>query len=177
MRTFILFFLVFLTSCEKFTTEISDLTLSGKYVLSKLTVIETSQSNKIDTIYSINQLYINNSLSDPFDSMRVGDFHIHFDYSSVRLVWRNRAQSGMGDRWLYGEPPNEIFYSRVPWTYDAYTFGKISFNYKTKDVDSYQRMIFNVDSDLLESIQLSGLSYSKNNKNYRLILNMERIGP
>jgi hypothetical protein len=180
MRTIILILLIFLTSCEKYTTNVSDLTLSGKYVVSKLIVIQTSQASKKDSTYLSNQLFTNNLLPDPFDSIRINDFYIHFDYSTIRMVWYDRIQNGMRDRWLYGESPNEIFYNRVPWSYDAYTFGKIQFDYKPRDRGSYQKIIFQIDSDLLETLQLSGLDFAPNGKDgphYRLILTLNRVGP
>lgn len=177
----ILIILSFLSSgCIKYTTEISDLTLSGKYVVSKVTVIQTSQVNSKDTTYLSGQIFKNKSLPDPFDSIVVDNFYLHFDYSSIRMVWKDRMQNGQRDRWEYGESPNEIFYSRVPWSYDAFTLGKIQFDYKPNDMNSYRKIILQVDSDLLESIQLSGLDfapYGKDGPHYRLILSLNRVGP
>lgn len=173
-------FLVFMSSCLKYTTEISDLTLSGKYVVSKVTIIQTSQPISKDTTYLSGQLFVNKSLPDPFDSIKVDNFYVHFDYTSIRMIWHNRLQDGQRDRWEYGESPNEIFYSRVPWSYDAFTLGKIQFDYKPKDRASYQRILFQVDSDLFETIQLSGLEFAPNGKDgphYRLILSLNRVGP
>jgi len=119
-------------------------------------------------------------LPDPFDSIVVDNFYLHFDYSSIRMVWKDRMQNGQRDRWEYGESPNEIFYSRVPWSYDAFTLGKIQFGYKPNDMNSYRKIILQVDSDLLESIQLSGLEfapYGKDGPHYRLILSLNRVGP
>ena len=52
MKKLFLLLLVFvLTSCEKYVTEISDLTLSGKYVITKMTVISISHAIEKDTTY------------------------------------------------------------------------------------------------------------------------------
>lgn len=180
MREFILILCFFLVGCEKFTTEVSDLTLSGKYVVSKLTVIQTSQPISQDTTYLSGQVFINHNLPAPFDSIKIDNFHIHFDYSSVRMVWYNRLQHGQRDRWEYGETPNEIFYHRVPWSFDAYTLGKIQFEYKPKNQSTYRKVLLQVDSDLFETLQLSGLEfapYGKYGPHYRLILTLNRIGP
>lgn len=180
LRILILFFLVTFTSCEKYVTNISTLTLSGKYVVSKLTVIQTSQPNTKDTTYLSGQLFHNTSLPDPFDSIIIDNFYLHFDYASIKMVWHNRIQNGQRDRWEYGEQPEEIFYSRVPWSYDAYTLGKIQFDYKPKDRGTYHRILFQVDSDLFETLQLSGLDFAPNGKDgphYRLIISLNRVGP
>jgi len=156
----------------------SSLTLSGKYVLSKLVLVEGSTLK--DSVIQSGQLFTSSDLPDPFDSLKVNDFFIHFDYSTIRMVWYNKNQTGQGDRWEYGESPYEIYYYRVPWSYDAYNLGKIQFDYKPKDKSSYRRVILQVDSDLLESIQLSGLYFSpigNNGPNYKLVMSFTRIGP
>lgn len=180
MKIYLIPLIFLLVGCEKYTTEVSDLTLSGKYVVSKLTVIQTSQATTKDTTYLSGQLFVNNNLPDPFDSIRVDNFHLHFDYASIRMIWYDRLQHGQRDRWMYGESPSEIFYSRVPWSFDAYTLGKIQFDYKPKDRNSYHRITLQVDSDLFETVQLSGLEfapYGKDGPHYRLILSLNRVGP
>ena len=180
MKKYILLFLPFFSSCEKFTTEISDLTLSGKYVVSKISVIQTSQATSPDTTYLSGSVLINRFLPKPFDSIKVDNFYIHFDYSTVRMVWYNRISNGQRDRWEYGESPYEIMYWRVPYSFDSYNFGKIQFDYRPSNRSSYVRITFQVDSDLLESLQLSGLEYApygKDGPHYRLILSLTRVGP
>lgn len=180
MKKYLLILTLFLISCEKYVTNVSDLTLSGKYVVSKITVIQTAQTTKRDTTYLSGTLFRNTSLPDPFDSILVDNFYVHFDYSTIRLIWFNRFQNGMRDRWLYGESPNEIMYWRVPYSYDAYNLGKIQFDYKPIKRGSYTRITLQVDSDLQESLQLSGLDFAPNGKDgphYRLILSLNRVGP
>lgn len=180
MKIFLIFLSFLLVGCEKYVTETSTLTLSGKYVLSKLTIIETSQPISKDTTYLSGQTFTNTNLPDPFDTIKVDNFYIHFDYASIRMVWYNRIQNGQRDRWEYGESPNDIFYSRVPWSYDAYNLGKIQFLYKPKDRNTYQPVLLQVDSDLFESLQLSGLDfapYGKDGPHYRLIMSFNRVGP
>jgi len=144
MKKYILLLLPFLFSCEKYVTEISDLTLSGKYVVSKVTVIQTSQAITKDTTFLSGSVLKTPYLPDPFDSIKIDNFYIHFDY------------------------------------FDAYTTGKIQFDYKPKDRNSYARITFQVDSDLLETLQLSGLDfapYGKDGPHYRVILTLNRVGP
>jgi len=178
MKKYLVIFLIGLTSCEKYVTNVSDLTISGKYVVSKLVVIETNNPNQGDTTYLSNQIFINNSLPDPFDSIKVNDFYLHFDYSRVRigLIGTNLGR----EIWKYGDSPNYIFYNRVPWTFDAYTLGKISFEYVPMYRNSISRVVLQVDSDLLESIQLSGFEFISDNRlgtKKRLVFSLTRVGP
>jgi hypothetical protein len=180
MKKYLLFLLPLLLSCEKYVTEVSDLTLSGKYVVSKVTLIQTSQATTKDTTFFSGSTFMTPYLPDPFDSIKVDNFYLHFDYSTIRMIWYNRHQNGQRDRWEYGESPNEIMFWRVPYSFDAYTTGKIQFDYKPKDRNSYARITFQVDSDLLETLQLSGLDfapYGKDGPHYRLILSLNRVGP
>jgi hypothetical protein len=180
MKKLLLILLILLLSCEKYSVGNSELTLSGKYVVSKLTVIQTSQAATKDTTYLSGGLFANNNLPDPFDSIKVDNFYVHFDYTSIRMVWYDRLQNARRDKWEYGEPPNEIFYTRVPWSYDRYVLGKIQFEYIPKGRNSYHKIIFQVDSDLIETLQLSGLDfapYGKDGPHYRLVLSLNRVGP
>jgi hypothetical protein len=73
-----------------------------------------------------------------------------------------------------------IFYRRIPYSYDAYTLGKFDFKYIPKNELSERRIIFNVISDLPESLQLSGLEHApqgQNGPHYTLVLKLIRVGP
>jgi hypothetical protein len=180
-KLFLLLLVLILSSCEKYVTEISDLTLSGKYVITKMTVITISHSIKKDTTYLSGGIFRNNSLPHPFSYIKVNEFYFHFTYSEVRMNWINRIQTGSNrDMWEYGSPPNEIFYHRLPYSYNAYDFGKIQFDYKPTNENTYRRITFHIDSDLLETVQLSGLDiapYGKDGPAYRFILTLSRVGP
>ena len=80
----IIFILVFLlVSCRTYIMERSDLTLSGKYVVSKLEVTSVDQNATKDSIYSIGSVYVNNNYGHPFDSIPINRFYIHsYLYSS-----------------------------------------------------------------------------------------------
>ena len=164
-----------LVSCEKYVTETSTITLSGKYILQKLSIIQIE--NPTDSIrnYVVGDMVINRFLPDPFDTLKVGAFTMDFNYSTLRMNYLRRANES--DLWEYGMSPNEIFWLRVPLSFDAYTFGKISFEYKPKDEGSYRKIILSIDSDLTESLQLSGLDFSpygKNGPKYRYIFHLKR---
>ena len=180
-KLFLLLLVLVLSSCEKYVTEIPDITLSGKYVITKMTVISISHSIEKDTTYLSGGIFRNKSLPHPFSYIKVNEFYFHFTYSEVRMNWINRIQTGSNrDMWEYGSSPNEIFYHRLPYSYSAYDFGKIQFDYKPTNENTYRRITFHVDSDLLETVQLSGLDiapYGKDGPAYRFILTLSRVGP
>jgi hypothetical protein len=173
----LLFFLILfmLTSCEKYVTETSTITLSGKYLLQKLSIVQIE--NPTDSIrnFVVGDVVINRFLPDPFDTLKVGAFYLDFTYSDLRMNFLRRTNER--DVWEYGMSPDFIFYHRVPLSFDAYTFGKITFMYLPKDESSYRKIILSIDSDLAESLQLSGLDFSpygKNGPKYRYVFHLKR---
>jgi hypothetical protein len=173
----LLFFLILfmLTSCEKYVTETSTITLSGKYLLQKLSIVQIE--NPTDSIrnFVVGDMVINRFLPDPFDTLKVGAFYLDFNYSDLRMNFLRRTNER--DVWEYGMSPDFIFYHRVPLSFDAYTFGKITFMYLPKDESSYRKIILSIDSDLAESLQLSGLDFSpygKNGPKYRYVFHLKR---
>lgn len=181
MTKYFLLLTLLLCSCEKYVTNVSDLTMSGKYKLSKLQVIQISNPTGRDSTYLSNQVFINRSLPDPFDTIRVNDFYIHFTYSNVMIGWVGNDPFSGREVWKYGQKVNEpIFYNRVPWTFDAYALGKIQFNYIPSNKGVVFPVTLQVDSDLFESLQLSGFEFTPNGANgtrYRLIFTLTRVGP
>lgn len=173
----LLFFLILfmLTSCEKYVTETSTITLSGKYLLQKLSIVQIE--NPTDSIrnFVVGDMVINRFLPDPFDTIKVGAFYMDFNYSDLRMNFLRRTNER--DVWEYGMSPDFIFYHRVPLSFDAYTFGKITFVYLPKDEKSYRKIILSIDSDLAESLQLSGLDFSPHGRNgpkYRYVFHLKR---
>ncbi len=171
------FFLILfmLTSCEKYVTDTSTITLSGKYLLQKLSIVQIE--NPTDSIknFVVGDMVINRFLPDPFDTLRVGAFYLDFNYSDLRMNFLRRTNER--DVWEYGMSPDFIFYHRVPLSFDAYTFGKITFVYLPKDEKSYRKIILSIDSDLAESLQLSGLDFSPHGRNgpkYRYVFHLKR---
>lgn len=176
----LLFFLILfmLTSCEKYVTETSTITLSGKYLLQKVSKVRIE--NPTDTIiqnFFVGDTVIDRFLPDPFDTLKVGAFYMYFNYSIIRMNLLPRGLNDNKDRWEYGMSPDDIFYHRVPLSFDAYTFGKITFVYLPKDEKSYRKIILSIDSDLAESLQLSGLDFSPHGRNgpkYRYVFHLKR---
>lgn len=181
MKKYILLLLPLLISCEKYITEVSDLTMSGKYVVSKLQVVQTSYPTSKDSVYLNNQLFVNSNLPDPFDSIRINDFYIHFTYSNVMINWLGNDRFTGREIWKYGQRSNDqIFYNRVPWTFDGYSLGSIQFHYLPSNRNSVTPVTLHVDSDRFESLQLSGLEFTPQGPNgtrYRLVFSLTRVGP
>lgn len=168
-------------SCEKYTTNVSDLTLSGEYVVTEVQVINSNGG--LVQNYSFGQTYFSNSLPHPFNNITTNHFRIHFTYSEVYMSKEVQLSNGDWD-WEYGsnKPYSNkgIFYARIPYSYNSYVLGKFDFNYIPKNESSYRRIIFNVISDLPESLHLSGLEHApqaQNGPHYTLVLKLTRVGP
>jgi hypothetical protein len=176
MKKLSFFLMLFmLTSCEKYVTDTSTITLSGKYLLQKLSIVQIE--NPTDSIknFVVGDMVINRFLPDPFDTLKVGAFYLDFNYSDLRMNFLRRTNER--DVWEYGMSPDFIFYHRVPLSFDAYTFGKITFVYLPKDEKSYRKIVLSIDSDLAESLQLSGLDFSPHGRNgpkYRYVFHLKR---
>ena len=185
----ILVFLVLLTGCEKFEMP-SELTLSGKYYVSRLDLIVIENPSHPDTIFQTitfqnTDTFVDHSLPAPFDSIVVGDFYMDFDYTYVRINWIKRNYNNV---WEYGvsknnimfpeQVPNEIMYRRDPLSYNNYDLGTIFFDYFPKNFNGNQKTVrLHVDSDLLESIQFSGFEvypYGQNGPKMRLVISLIR---
>jgi hypothetical protein len=169
-------FLFLLSSCEKFALERSDVTLSGKYVVSKLDITSVDQNTNQDSLYTLGSTYVNQLLPDPFDSIRINRFYLHMDYSTIRLNELGVSPTGK-DIWEYGNSPNEIFYTVFGNT--TYSSGYLQFDYVTKD-GSVRRMTFYIEDDNVESLQLksSGSWFKgKFGEKQVMTLYLTRVGP
>jgi hypothetical protein len=165
-----------LSSCEKFALERSDVTLSGKYVVSKLEITSDDRNNPSDSLYTIGTTFINTNLPDPFDSIRINRFYLAFSYSEVWLNFLGVDSFGY-DKWEYGGLPKIIVYNIIGNT--TYSSGYLQFDYITKDGSS-RRMTFYIEDDGIESLQLkSSGSWFKGvfGKKQYITLYLTRVGP
>lgn len=176
MKWSILFLVLLFTSCERFSLERSDVTLSGKYVVSKLDVTSVDQNTSRDSLYLVGTTYINSALPDPFDSIDINRFYLHMDYSTIRLNEIGVSSTGR-DIWEYGSSPNEIFYRVFGNT--TYSKGYLQFDYVTRDGSS-RTITFYIEDDGLESLQLktSGAWFKgKFGEKQVMTLYLTRVGP
>lgn len=146
----ILMFLVLLSGCEKYVVEKSDITLSGKYVISKIHVTSVDQNQTPDSLYLLGSTYVNHKLPKPFDSLVIDDFYLHMDYASIRMNLLGVTQTGT-DIWEYGNSPDEIFYRILG--NNSYNNGYLQFTYVTSDGNA-ATMTFLIEDDGFESLQL-----------------------
>ncbi len=70
------------SSCEKYVAG-TTVTLSGKYLINRITIKYVDQNTAKDSTYRSGDVYIDTSTSTPtpFDRIKVGHTFIHFDYS------------------------------------------------------------------------------------------------
>ena len=176
MKKIILIILLFLTSCQFYVTEIKDVTLSGKYVVSKLEITNVDQNQIRDEIYLIGDTYVNNNLPHPFNNIKINNFYIHFDYSTVRMDLRGVTKSGE-DIWGYGVSPNEIFYKTFGTT--PFHSGYLQYNYTSKN-GGHVSMTFMIEDDGMETLQIksSGAWFDgKFGQKQVMTILLTRVGP
>jgi len=179
MKKIFLFTLIctLLFSCEKYVVNKSDVTLSGKYVISRLDVTNVDQPETRDSLYTLGQKYVNHSLPNPFDSIVINRFYIHFDYSTVRMNWIGVNNSR--DIWQYplpNQPDGFIYYSIF--NNNAYNSGYVQFTYLTNG--SNKTMTFLIENDGFETLQLksSGAWFNgKYGEKQVMTLYLSRVGP
>ncbi len=141
--------LILLSSCERYSLPISDLTLSGKYKLSLLDVTSVDQNISPDSIYRPGSVYINRNLPKPFDSIVINRFYIHMDYSTIRLNQLGVTPVG-NDIWEFGNSPNFIFYRVL--NNNTYNHGYLQFDYENQNGSN--TLTFHIEEDGIESLQL-----------------------
>lgn len=173
MRIFI-FFLLVLTSCEKYTSNSKTYTLSGKYKLALLDVTSVDQNVTLDSLYRPGTTYVNHNLPHPFDSLVINRFYIHLDYSSIRLNLRGVTSDGR-DIWQYGENP-PIFYTIL--SNNSYYNGFLKFDYYPEN--KQKTIVFLIEDDGFESLQLQSTGlWAKGEYGEKQVLTFvfTRVGP
>lgn len=173
MRTiFIIILFSTLFSCEKFVLNKSDVTLSGKYVVSKLDITSVDQNQSKDSLYRLGSVYKNKLLPHPFDSIAINRFYLHMDYSVLSLDLRGKTPDG---RDIWGITP--IFYRIL--SNNAYNNGYLQFTYEPP-VGGANTLTFLIEDDGLESLQLksSGAWFKgPSNEKQVMTLYLTRVGP
>lgn len=175
-RIYLILISFLLISCERYVLETSDVTLSGKYVVSKLDITSVDQNENRDSLYLVGDVYSNPLLPDPLDSIQINRFYIHFDYSTIRINLLGVNPTGR-DVWEYGLSPNEIFYRIL--SNNSYNSGFLQFDYVPKDGSS-RTLTFLIEDDGFESLQLksSGAWFKgKFGEKQVMTLYLTRVGP
>jgi hypothetical protein len=172
MKYLLIFSTLFLLSCRIYVLENSDLTLSGKYVVSRLEVTSVDQNMSRDSIYTIGQTYINPNLGDPFDTIKINRFYMYFTYATLGFKLLGTTPDGR-DIWQY----RNIFYN--VWFNTAIFSGYLQYDYITPEGSS-RRMTFIIEKDGIEFLQLksSGTwTTGPGGEKQTLTLFLSRVGP
>lgn len=176
MRYILLTILLTLYSCQLYVTETKSVSLSGKYVVSKLEITNVDQNQTIDQLYLLGTTFRSDVWPEPFHNIPINNFYIHFDYSTIRMGFRGVTNSGE-DIWIYGTHPNYIYYDVFGGT--PFYSGYLQFDYLKKN-GGQQRMTFMIEDDGLETLQLksSGVWPSgKMGQKQVMTLYLTRVGP
>ena len=164
------------SSCEKYVAG-TTVTLSGKYLINRITIKSVDQNTTGDSTYRSGDVYIDTSRVTPvpFDRIKVGYTFIHFGYDLINLryvgvradgsdIWDTRYQTSY---WIWGN--------------NQWQSGYLQFSYTdVLKTNSLHKYTFQITEDKLESIELtsSGIwpSYKFGEKKV-MIINLTRVGP
>jgi hypothetical protein len=165
-----------LFSCEMYVTPNSDVTLSGKYVVSKLDITNVDQNQTRDSLYLLGTTFFSDDLRPPFNQIQINRFYIHMDYSTIRMGLIRVLPSGQ-DVWKYGNSPNEIFYRIL--NNNSLNKGTIQFNYITDNGSSIP-VTLHIEHDGYEDLQLKssgGWFRGRDGQKQVMTLYLTRVGP
>ena len=145
---FIFILLIFLSSCETYVTERKTVTLSGKYVISKVRIQSADQNTSSDSNYLTMDI-VETVMPYPFDSFMVDNLFLHFDYSQVMLNLEG-VQAGGRDIWEIG-PYRYWILNSTP-----YYSGDLQFTYEYTKGNQLHKptLTFTIEDDGLEHLQL-----------------------
>ena len=189
MRRTILLFLIFaLTSCEKYVTEISDVTVAGLYVVSEVEVVSTNPQYSTDTSYRGGQVFQDTDLPQPFNYIKTNDFHIDFFNNgfvgNFGIIWQNRNQTSQVPIWQYDTryPPVNPSQSGARFSIfgnNSYYLGSLILNYYSTP-NKLETMTFKIEKDGYESLQLLSFGtypLGQYGENKKIRLYLTRIHP
>lgn len=160
--------LFILTSCLKQYSQPKTLSLSGEYIVDKVTYsnIENSQPN--ETVLYSGNIYVNPNESFPMDSIAVGFTRWHFDYVAVAF----NPQVLPTGTVIWGK---KYFYSVIN-HYTNYDLGYIDIT-----LDNGSRRIFKIIDDGTENLVLRTTNqwgtYGASGPAESTTLYLTRIGP
>ena len=171
----LIFILVFLTGCEKYVSG-THLTLSGKYVIARISLLSVDQNTTRDTVYRSGDIYKSNNPSSPkpFDTIRVGNTFFHFDYSVINLMYLGVIDDS--DVWDNSYQTSYTIRGNNQWQ-EGYLQFRYDDTLKTK---TKHTMTFQITEDKFESLELtSSGQWSHGNMGEKriMILNLTRVGP
>ena len=168
----VLMFLILLSGCERYVVEISDVTLSGMYVVDWVTVVG---DNSTDTIQN-GEVFTDSDLYEPFDTIKTNDFNINFESSSFsgefEMIWLDKPNTPIN--WKYDSRKSNYSYFEIT-NNTSYSYVYLRLHYGQPDNNSITTMVFKIEEDGYEHLKLLSSPYGLNNRQIRLYLT--RIGP
>ena len=169
MKKLIFISLLFLlSSCYKQYSQPKTLSLSGEYIIDKVTYSVIENSTPDDKVFYPGNVFINPNESFPMDSIKIGFTRWHFDYAIASfnpqilptgtVIW--------GNRYVYS----------VRNHYTNYDLGYIDIN-----MDNGSRRIFKIIDDGVENLVLRTTNnwgaYGPSGAAESVTLYLTRIGP
>jgi hypothetical protein len=160
---FILVIIPFITSCLKYS-EPKSLSLSGEYVIDKITYQETDgEPSPQDSTYLTGSVYNDNTEIPSLSAIIVGETKLHMDYSMIRF---DPVQNQFG-----GTNWQTEYYYFVQGQRTAYDLGNIVF-----DCESTRR-IWKILDDSNESLTVRTSGQWVNGTRKSVVYSLTRIGP
>ena len=175
MKNIVLIFIViFLTGCEKYVSG-THLTVSGKYKITRISLVSVDQNTTRDTVYRTGDIYKSNDpLSPkPFDTIRVGNTFFHFDYSVINLMYLGVIDDS--DVWDKSYQTSYTIRGNNQWQ-EGYLQFRYNDTLKTK---TKHTMTFQITEDKFESLELTSSgqwSHGSMGEKRIMILNLTRVG-
>jgi hypothetical protein len=173
----ILMFLVLLSGCEKYVTEISNVTLSGLYVVDWVTVVG-DEGNDTILHYENGETFTDTNLNsyEPFNKIETNDFNINFESSSFvgefEMIWLDKPNEPIN--WKYDTRKSKNACFNITNNLSN-SYGYLRLNYSKPDDDSIITMIFKIEEDGFEHLKLLSSPYGPYDRQIRLYLT--RIRP
>jgi len=160
---FILSIIPFFTSCLKYS-EPKSLSLSGEYVIDKITYQETDgEPSPQDSTYLTGSVYYDDTEIPSLDTIIVGETKLHMDYSIIRF---DPTQNQFGGTEWHTE-----YYYFVHGQVTAYDLGNIVF-----DCEGTRR-IWKILDDSNESVTIRTSGQWIDGTRRYVVLSLTRIGP
>lgn len=159
MKKLILLLSLFLLGCEKYVTEISDLTLSGRYIVYQVDVIYTDRPSQT---FVGGQTYTS-TLPHPFNRISVNNFYMLFDGSGFTGIFKLvRLQPFSSNMWQYGNN-RDLFFN--VYNNNAYNHGYLSLKYIPEGSNTYKNISFKIEEDGYEHLKLLATGVYDNQAN------------
>ena len=144
-------------------------------------MVSVDQNTSKDTVYRIGDIYKSNNRSSPkpFDTIRVGNTYIHFNYMLINLRYLGVDSSiggGLKDVWDSRYESGYRIIGNNQWQE-----GYLQFTYNDAEkTKTDHKMTFQITEDKFESLELTSSgqwSHGSMGEKRIMILNLTRVSP